>query len=126
MTMPSSSPAGAATGTSLYPQVNRAAVFEAIGERWALEILLFFGDDPVRFNQLLVAIPKISPSMLSRRLRDLERVQLLVRRRIPGAVKPAYFLGPQFSGLRPVLDKLSRWRAGSDGRDGHPSDDSGT
>ena len=87
---------------------------DLIGERWALLVVreLVFG--PKRFTDLRAGIPHGSASMLAQRLRELEDVGIVARRKLgPPSGTRVYELTAWGEELRPVLQALGRWGARS-------------
>jgi len=82
---------------------------EVIGDRWTPLILreLMIGSE--RFNDIHRGIPRISRSLLSHRLRMLERQGLVERHPRPGAQAVDYRLTAAGADLQPVLWDLGRW-----------------
>lgn len=82
-----------------------------VGERWALLVVreLVFG--PKRFSDLRRGLAGISENVLSQRLRELERAELVRRRRFAPSSTSAYELTERGRGLEPVLVAMSRWGA---------------
>jgi DNA-binding HxlR family transcriptional regulator len=82
-----------------------------VGERWALLVVreLVFG--PKRFSDLRRGLAGISENVLSQRLRELERAELVRRRRFAPSSTSAYELTERGRGLEPVLLAMSRWGA---------------
>lgn len=86
-----------------------AAISAVLGKPWILEILYNLSS-PRRYRELQRLSGGPSPSVLSSRLRVLERVGLLTRRvlsTIPPAVE--YSLTPMGHDLMPILDQLVEW-----------------
>ena len=84
----------------------------AISGKWKLPIIgsLMFGKK--RFTELQRSIPKITPRMLSKELKDLEMNGMIKRTvydSIPVAVE--YELTVSATSLREVLDKMVEWGA---------------
>jgi len=89
-----------------------AARLEAIEGRWTLQILLCLNRGELRFSDLKDAIPRISSNVLTDRIRELQSSGLVERRYLPPpTARHLYGLGPQASGLKPVLDALARWHS---------------
>jgi DNA-binding HxlR family transcriptional regulator len=89
-----------------------AARLEAIEGRWTLQILLCLNAGDLRFSDLKDAIPRISSNVLTDRIRELQTAGLVKRRYLPPpTARHVYGLGPQASGLKPVLDALARWHS---------------
>ena len=91
---------------SLCPAVKAADI---IGDKWTLLILreLFLGS--TRYNDFQRGIPRISPSILSNRLKQLEAQGLLIKKTKAGQKATEYRLTKSGRELAPVLDQLSRW-----------------
>jgi DNA-binding HxlR family transcriptional regulator len=90
-----------------------AKALDVIGDRWNLLIvreLLMRG--PCRYTDLLEGLPGIATNLLADRLRELERLGILVREDAPPPVATALF-SPTERGraLWPVLLELGRWGA---------------
>lgn len=95
-----------------------AHALDLIGERWALLIIreLLFG--PKRFTDLRAGLPNAGPNRLSRRLRELEGLGLLRRRKLaPPSASWVYELTDWGRELEPVLVELGRWGRRSPFRD---------
>ncbi len=87
-----------------------ARACELLASRWTLLIVrdLFWG--PLRFSDLLRALPGISTSVLAERLAFLERHGLLLRRELaPPAASMVYELSAAGRALQPVLTELLRF-----------------
>jgi len=86
-----------------YCPIAKAA--ETLGDRWTVLIVRELGFGVDRFNELQRCLPGISRSVLTQRLRHLERVGVLERR------SSTYHLTPAGQDLRPVLRELGDWAA---------------
>lgn len=73
-----------------YCPVARAA--EILGKRWTLLILRDLHGGCRHFNQLRKGVPLISPSLLSRRLKELEAAGVVERRSGADGRAPEYHL----------------------------------
>jgi DNA-binding HxlR family transcriptional regulator len=84
-----------------------AKAMEVLDERWTLLVVreLLLGSR--HFNELRRGNPKMSPALLSKRLRSLERAGV-VRRTDEGG-RSAYELTPSGEELRPVVEALGAW-----------------
>lgn len=85
-----------------------AVAAEVLTERWTLLIVRDLLDGPTRFNDLRRSLPRISPSLLSKRLRMLERVGLVERRAGP-QVRAEYLLTAAGRELGPIVAALGAW-----------------
>jgi DNA-binding HxlR family transcriptional regulator len=91
-----------------------AHALELIGERWALLVVRELMLGAKRFSDLRAGLPGISPNVLTQRLEDLERSNLLVRRKTPPPNSVAvYELTPWAAELEPVIGALGKWAARS-------------
>jgi len=91
---------------SLCPAVKAADI---VGDKWVLLILreLFLGS--TRYADFQRGIPRISPTILSKRLKQLESNGLLIKKAVPGQKSTEYRLTKSGRELAPVIDQLSRW-----------------
>jgi DNA-binding HxlR family transcriptional regulator len=87
-----------------------ARACELLAARWTLLIARDLFGGPLRFSDLLRALPGISTSVLSERLAFLERHGLVTRRGLPPpAASTVYELTAAGRALRPVLNELLRF-----------------
>lgn len=92
----------------LCPRFHRAV--ELIGRRWTGAVIRLLLPGPMRFNELLAAIPGISDRLLTERLRELEAAQIIRREVQTGApIRVLYQLTQRGRGLQEALDALGRW-----------------
>jgi len=83
---------------------------ELIGRRWNGAILRALLHDLSHFNEIKRAIPRLSPRMLSERLKELERAGLVDREVIPTVpVRTRYRLTEKGRQLSPVFDAIEVW-----------------
>jgi DNA-binding HxlR family transcriptional regulator len=80
---------------------------EVVAQRWVPLILREIMVGYHRFNEIRHALPLISPSVLSQRLKSLEDDGVIHRRREPDGV--TYHLTAAGEELRPVVDALGQW-----------------
>jgi DNA-binding HxlR family transcriptional regulator len=92
-------------GYGQFCPVAKAA--EIVGERWTPLVLreLFCGSR--HFNDLRRGLPQMSPSLLSQRLKRLEREGVLARTDAGG--RTTYTLTPAGEELRPLVEVLGSW-----------------
>lgn len=85
-----------------------AKALEVLDERWTLLVVreLLLGSR--HFNELRRGNPRMSPTLLSRRLRSLEKAGVL-RREVDAAGRTAYVLTPAGQELSTVVDALGAW-----------------
>jgi DNA-binding HxlR family transcriptional regulator len=87
-----------------------ARACELLASRWTLLIVRDLLGGPLRFSDLLPALPGISTSVLSERLAFLERHALVTKRELPPpAASTVYELTATGRALQPVLTELLRF-----------------
>ena len=84
-----------------------AKAMEVLDERWTLLIVREMLLGSRHYNELRRGVPKMSPALLSKRLRSLERVGI-VRRDVAGT-HTSYSLTQAGEELRPLVESLSSW-----------------
>ncbi|CAN5718897.1 winged helix-turn-helix transcriptional regulator [soil metagenome] len=91
-----------------------AHALDLVGERWALLTVRELMLGPKRFTDLRTGLPGVSPNVLAQRLRELEGVGVVRRRKLPPpAASKVYELTEWGKELEPVLIQLGRWGARS-------------
>lgn len=85
-----------------------AMASEVVTERWTPLVLRCLLTGSTRFNDIRRGVPRMSPSLLSSRLRTLERAGIVERRKGPGQ-GVEYQLTPAGEELRPVIEGLGVW-----------------
>ena len=104
-----------------------AHALDLVGERWALLVVRELLLGPKRFTDLRAGLPGASPNVLAQRLRELEGVGIVRRRKLPPpAASRVYELTEWGLELEPVIVRLGRWgaRSPSKPRDARMSVDS--
>jgi DNA-binding HxlR family transcriptional regulator len=87
-------------------------LFLQLGARWTLHILLVLKSGEKRFMEIQRAIPRITPKILTLRLRELEAARFVRRLALSAEAEVhAYELGEAGIRLRPVLDAIIGWKA---------------
>lgn len=87
-----------------------AMAAEVLCTRWTLVLLREFIGGSTRFNDLRRGVPKMSPSLLSKRLKELEAVGIIERRPVPhesGVYD--YHLTESGHDLRGVVESVGFW-----------------
>jgi DNA-binding HxlR family transcriptional regulator len=92
-----------------YCPVARAT--EILADRWTPLIIRELLDGVCRFNDLERGLPGISRSLLSGRLRRLERARVVERSVSPNGHATEYHLTPAGEQLKEVIDALGQWGA---------------
>jgi DNA-binding HxlR family transcriptional regulator len=86
-----------------------AKAMEVLDERWTLLVVRELLMGSRHFNELRRGNPRMSPALLSKRLRRLERAGVVRRRVVAG--RSAYELTESGLELRGVVDALGAWGA---------------
>lgn len=94
------------TGYGQFCPVAMAA--EILGSRWTIPVLRELLSGSKRFNELRKGVPRMSPALLSQRLRDLEHAGI-VRREQNSAGGPEYRLTEAGEDLRGVVESIGGW-----------------
>lgn len=81
------------------------ALFDLLGQRWAMGILWYLGDNSSTFRELQNRCGGISPSVLNSRLKNLRNAEI-VARSLDG-----YILTERGKELRSFLVPLAKWSA---------------
>jgi DNA-binding HxlR family transcriptional regulator len=84
-----------------------AKASEVLGERWTNLIIRELGTGADNFNDLRKGLPLISPSLLSSRLKSLEKAGVIERKEKNGSVR--YFLTKAGTELTPIIMQLGTW-----------------
>jgi DNA-binding HxlR family transcriptional regulator len=87
-----------------------AMAAEILGTRWTLVLLRELVVGTYRFNELRRGVPRMSPALLSKRLKDLESAGLVTRDPVkgePGAFE--YRLTDAGRELQPVIESIGCW-----------------
>lgn len=84
-----------------------AKAMEVLDERWTLLIVREMLLGSQHYNDLRRGVPKMSPALLSKRLRSLERVGVVHREAHGGHT--TYSLTQAGMELRPLVESLSSW-----------------
>jgi DNA-binding HxlR family transcriptional regulator len=94
-------------GASYYQFCPVSKAMELLDERWTLLVLreLLVGSE--HFNDLRRGLPRMSPSLLSKRLRQLVRAGIVDKRDDGGEVR--YLLTSAGQELRPIIEALGAW-----------------
>jgi DNA-binding HxlR family transcriptional regulator len=81
-----------------------------VGGKWKPVILAHLKEGALRYGELRARIPALSDKMLTQRLRELEALGLVQRRKTAARGAPSrYTLTPRARSLRPALTALNDW-----------------
>jgi len=86
-----------------------AKAIDIIGERWTPLVLRELLMGGRRFNEIRRGVPLMSPALLTKRLKDLERGGVIDRVRVEGLRAHEYRLTPAGEELRPIIAGLAVW-----------------
>lgn len=86
-----------------------AMAAEMIEPRWTMLVLCEMWAGATRFNEIQRGVPGMSPALLSKRLKELERKGLVRRRGDNGSGRSAYVTTPMADELQPLVWKLGEW-----------------
>ncbi len=95
------------TGYGQFCPVSKAT--EVIGEKWTILILRELLLGTTRFNDFQRALSRISPTLLTKRLKHLEEKGILIRRKLSGQKGYEYRLTVAGRELGPMIDLLAEW-----------------
>lgn len=82
---------------------------DILGDKWTLLLLreMFLGT--TRFGRFQKAIPRMSPSILSKRLKTLEAADIIVRKAAPSGQAAEYKLTRSGRELGPIVENMAVW-----------------
>lgn len=87
-----------------------AMAAEVLCTRWTVVVLRELVGGATRFNDLRRGVPRMSPALLVKRLRDLEEAGIV--RRVASRTEPGileYHLTPAGRDLKPVIEAIGIW-----------------
>jgi DNA-binding HxlR family transcriptional regulator len=87
-----------------------AMAAEILCSRWTLVVVRELIAGSTRFNELRRGVPRMSPALLSKRLKDLETAGLIVRANARGELRASeYRLTEAGRALKPVIEAVGVW-----------------
>ena len=87
-----------------------AMAAEILCSRWTLVLLRELVVGSTRFNELRRGVPRMSPALLSKRLKDLEAAGIVSRSQVPGEPDVfEYRLTAAGRDLKPVIEAVGVW-----------------
>ncbi len=93
-----------------YPLFCPVAMASDILEpRWTMLVLCEMWSGSTRFNQIQRGVPGMSPTLLSKRLKDMESRGLVRKRDSSADGRPEYFTTPLADELEPIVRQLGEW-----------------
>ena len=94
-------------GSSYYQFCPVSKAMELLDERWTMLVVRELVTGSRRFNDLRRGLPRMSPTLLSKRLGQLVRAGLVERH--PDGHEVQYSLTPAGAELRPIVEALGAW-----------------
>jgi DNA-binding HxlR family transcriptional regulator len=107
--MPSTAELGREQNSSYGQFCPVAMAAEIVCTRWTALLLRELIAGSTRFNELRRGVPRMSPALLSKRLKELEHAGIIERRRGAKGDDAAYHLTPAGRDLRDVIWTLGAW-----------------
>lgn len=86
-----------------------AKAAEVLGERWTILIIRELLMGTTRFSDFQRALSQISPTLLTKRLNQLQDCGLVIRKKLPEQRRTEYHLAPAGRELLPVVAGLGEW-----------------
>lgn len=86
-----------------------ALATELLCRRWTVLVISRLIDGSTTFNEIHQGVPRISPTLLSTRLGELEHAGLIARQKIPGKQGHRYLITDAGRELEGVIDGLAIW-----------------
>ncbi len=84
-----------------------AKAMELLDERWTMLVIRELAAGSERFNELRRGLPRMSPTLLSKRLQQLVRAGLVEK--TGSGAEARYLLTPAGLELRPIIESLGAW-----------------
>ena len=94
-------------GASYHQFCPVAKAMELLDERWTLLLVRELLTGSERFNELRRGLPRMSPTLLSKRLHQLVRAGVVDR--LGEGAEVRYVLSPAGHELRPIVEALGAW-----------------
>ena len=82
---------------------------EVLNPRWTIQILGELWDGSTRFNEIRRGLPGISPTLLAKRLKEMQENGLVERVEDPASGAIDYIRTKKAEELDPILQGLARW-----------------
>jgi DNA-binding HxlR family transcriptional regulator len=86
-----------------------AKTAELLGERWTLLIIRELVLGTTRFNDFQRALSQVSPTLLTKRLKELEAAGLVIRKGMPDGRRYEYYPTAATKELAPIIGDLGKW-----------------
>jgi DNA-binding HxlR family transcriptional regulator len=86
-----------------------AIASEVLAEKWTILVLRELLCGSHRFNDLHRGVPLMSATLLSQRLKQLEEVGLVEKRKMPSGQTQGYYLTEAAEALGPIINGIGLW-----------------
>ena len=86
-----------------------ALAAELLCRRWTVLVVSRLLDGCTTYSEIKRGVPRISPSLLSRRLQELEHAGIVVRKQDGGSDRHRYELTEAGTALNDIVDQLAVW-----------------
>ena len=86
-----------------YCEFCRLKAAEVLGERWTILIIRELLLGTTRFNDFQRALSRISPTLLTKRLNQLQECGLVVRKTVPDQRRKEYQPMPAAKEIKPII-----------------------
>jgi len=86
-----------------------AQAAEVLAERWTPLVIRELCCGSTRFNELQRGVPRMSPALLSRRLKELEHAGIVETAPAPGGNGFEYHLTRAGEALFPIIEQMGNW-----------------
>ena len=80
-----------------------------LGERWTILIIRELVLGTTRFSEFQRALSRISPTLLTKRLKQLEEAGIVIKKAQGGRKGFCYYLTPAGKELSPIIEHLAIW-----------------
>jgi len=94
-------------GYGLFCPISKAC--EVLEPRWTLLVLVEMYCGASRFNDIKRGLPGMSPTLLSKRLKDMQGSGLVLREAKPGSKNVTYNLTEAAWNLKPIALAMGKW-----------------
>ena len=86
------------------------SALDIVGDKWTLVVIKLMLLEKKTFKEFSESDESIAPSMLSNRLKTLEKIEFIVKEKLPNNQKTNhYFLTEKGLSLTPVIIELALW-----------------
>ncbi|WP_405156819.1 winged helix-turn-helix transcriptional regulator [Paenibacillus sp. FSL K6-0108] len=83
--------------------------YRIIGTKWTIHILCALSQGPKKFSEIYENVPAISEAILSKRLKDLQKEDLVKRTALTHPLLIMYELTPKGAALAAFIPCLMEW-----------------